>query len=434
MLSELENAICTRIDQDADDIVAFLQALVRCPTIAPEDAGTTVDGFRQHQSIIRQLLEELDFSVESWEIDPTLLPNFAGCGVETSRNLANMPVVVGIRNSSSNGRSLLLNGHYDVVPPGDEKNWLYPPFSATLVDGKVHGRGTCDMKGGIAAMLQALKSIKETGIKLNGKVIVQVVPEEEASCMGTLSACQHSDCQAEAAIIPEPTSLDILLAMRGNVSGKIIVYGRAGHADYVVQPHWSEGGAVNAIYKSVKIIEGLEELTREWSLVPEKQHKYIHPDAVMPTVIHGGDWMVKYPEKVEIIFEANHLPATKDLLGEIAEKVQAIANTDPWMKAHPPVIIPNNPIYGAEITEDAPIVQHMVEVSRELGVTPKFIGTDSLTDAVHLINYAKVPTISIGPSRSRSHKINEYIDVSELILHTKILAVAMMRWCGIARG
>ncbi len=431
MLSDLEKAICTKVDQDAENIVAFLQSLVQCPTISPEETGTTSDGFIRHQAIVRQFLQDLGFSVEAWEIDPAALPTFPGCGVELSRNLANMPVLVGIRDGAGKGRSLLLNGHYDVVPAGDEENWLYPPFSATLADGKVYGRGTGDMKGGIAAMLQALKVIYGAGLKLNGKVIVQVVPEEEASCMGTLSACHHSDCQADAAIIPEPTGLDILVAMRGNVGGKIIVYGRAGHADYAVQPHWSEGGAVNAIYKSVKIIEGLEELTREWSLVPEKQHKYCHPDSVMPTVIHGGDWLVKYPEKVEILFEANHIPATKDLFGEISEKVQSIANTDPWMKAHPPVIIPNNPIYGAEVNEDEPIIQGVIETSHDLGVEPKFIGTDSLTDAVHLVNYARVPAISIGPSRSRSHKVNENIDVSELILHTKILAVAIMRWCGI---
>ncbi|HSB67475.1 MAG TPA: hypothetical protein VLD65_12935, partial [Anaerolineales bacterium] len=88
MLSDLENAICTKIDQNAQDIVAFLQALIRCPTIAPEQTGTASDGFRQHQAIVKQFLEELDFSVDSWEIDPALLPDFPGSGTEPSRNLA----------------------------------------------------------------------------------------------------------------------------------------------------------------------------------------------------------------------------------------------------------------------------------------------------------------------------------------------------------
>ncbi len=122
MLSDLEKAICTKIDQDADNIVAFLQSLVQCPTISPEETGTTSDGFIRHQAIVQQYLQDLGFSVEAWEIDPAVLPNFPGCGVELSRNLANMPVVVGIRDGSGNGHSLLLNGHYDVVPAGDEEN------------------------------------------------------------------------------------------------------------------------------------------------------------------------------------------------------------------------------------------------------------------------------------------------------------------------
>jgi acetylornithine deacetylase len=430
MLSELENAICNRIDQSASDIVVFLQSLVRCPTITPEQAGTASDGFRRHQTIVQQFLQDLEFSVESWEIDPALLPNFPGSGVEPSRNLAHMPVVVGIKEYAAGGRTLILNGHYDVVIPGDQENWSYPPFSGELVEGKIYGRGSCDMKGGLAAMLQALRIITQAGIKLKGKLVVQVVPEEEASCMGTLSACFHSDCKADAAIIPEPTNMNILVAMRGNASGTIIVYGRAGHADYAVQPYWTEGGAVNAIYKAVKVIQGLEELTRDWSQRPEKQHKYVHPDSVMPTVIHGGDWLVKFPEKVEIQYDANYIPSTKNLSEEIMQAIQAIANTDPWMKAHPPAVIPDNCLYGAEVSDDEPIIQLVREVCHDLGIEPKLIGSDSLTDAVHLINYAKVPTISIGPTGTRAHKVDEYIEISELITHTKILAISILRWCG----
>ncbi|HSB67393.1 MAG TPA: M20/M25/M40 family metallo-hydrolase, partial [Anaerolineales bacterium] len=297
--------------------------------------------------------------------------------------------------------------------------------------GKVYGRGTCDMKGGIAAMLQALRVIREADIQLNGKVMVQVVPEEEASCMGTLSACQHYDFKADAAIIPEPTNMNILVAMRGNASGTIIVYGRAGHADYAVQPYWTEGGAVNAIYKAVKVLQGLEELTLDWSQRPEKQHKYVNPDSVLPTVIHGGDWLVKYPEKVEIQYEANHIPATKNLTEEIMDTIQAIANTDPWMRAHPPEVIPNKPLYGAEISEGEPIIQQVREACHDLGLEPNLTGSDSLTDAVHLVNYAKVPTISVGPTGTRAHKVDEYIEVNELITITKILAISIMRWCGV---
>jgi acetylornithine deacetylase len=150
------------------------------------------------------------------------------------------------------------------------QNWSQSPFKGNVEDGKVFGRGTIDMKGGIAAMIQAIRFIRDTGIELSGDITVQVVPEEEVSEMGTLACCQKG-LTADAAMIPEPTNMNILVAMRGSVCGKITVLGRAGHAA-MPQPHWTEGGAVNAISKAAKIVQALEELTVEWRDRPDKRH------------------------------------------------------------------------------------------------------------------------------------------------------------------
>jgi acetylornithine deacetylase len=284
------------------------------------------------------------------------------------------------------------------------------------------------MKGGIATMLKAVKFIQQAGIKLNGDLKIETVPEEEITEMGTLACCQKG-YKADATIIPEPINGDILVAMRGNAGGKVTVFGRAGHADEL-QPHWSVGGAVNAIFKSVKIIQAFEELTEEWRTRPDKQHKLLNPDIVLPTVIRGGEWSVTYPEKVEIEFNAPFIPSTVNPGKEIEEKIMSVAANDPWMKEHPPKIERNNWVYGAEIDENEPIIQTAIEASRELGIEPKLIGAGSLSDAIHLINYSKVPTISIGVDWHTAHKEDEFVDIGQLIQATKVLALSILRWCG----
>ena len=246
--------------------------------------------------------------------------------------------------------------------------------------------------------------------------------------MGTLACCQKG-YKADAAIIPEPTNLDILIAMRGNASGKVTVFGRAGHADEGVQPHWSEGGAVNDISKSVKILQALEELTEEWKSRPDKQHKLLNPDMVMPTIIKGGEWLIMYPEKVEIGFNADFIPSTLNLKGEIEEKIMSVAATDPWMKKHPPKV-EGGYMYGAEIDENEPIIKTASEAARELNIHPKLVGWDTMTDAVHIINYSKIPTISVGPDNTMAHKADEFVDIGQLVQTTKILALSILRWCG----
>jgi acetylornithine deacetylase len=285
------------------------------------------------------------------------------------------------------------------------------------------------MKGGIAAMLQAVRSIREAGIELAGDLLVQTVPDEESTSMGTLSCCQRG-YRADAALIPEPTELKVLVAMRGSLYGKITVFGRAGHAE-VNPPHWTEGGAVNAISKAVRVIRGLEELAEEWRTRPDKQHKYLDPDTIVPTVIKGGEWEVTYPEQVEISFGSIFIPGTTDAREEIEAQLMRVAALDPWLREHPPELEAAQWLYGAEVDETEPIVQTGVEVLGDLGLAPGLIGFGSLTDAVHLINYAGIPTISIGPSGHTAHMAEEYVEIGELVNTAKIAALCIMRWCGV---
>ncbi len=430
MLRQKEKELLRSVDTRKERIIEKLRALIRHPTITP-DLGCRAEGqaYRSYQQDIQKTLEGLGFAVDSWEIDASKLETFWGSGIDPNRDLSNMPVLVGRKEAREGGRSLLLNGHYDVVPPGEMDAWSHDPFQADRDENRIYGRGASDMKGGIAAMLSALELIDEAGIELEGELIFESVPDEEGSTMGTLACCQKG-YRADAALIPEPTDMKIQLALRGGVSGKVTVFGRAGHADRT-QPHFSEGGAVNAITKSMKIVQALDELNVEWRLRPDKRHKYLDPDIVIPTMIRGGEWFVMYPERVEIDFTTDFIPGTTDLWRELEEKIQAVAAADPWMKIRPPKLEQTDTLlYGAEVDEGEPIVATAAEILEMLGCPAELTGSGGLTDAVHLINYAKVPTISIGPRSGTAHMNDEYIEIEELVHLTKIISLLILRWCG----
>jgi acetylornithine deacetylase len=430
MLTSQEMMVLSLIDEEQTALVELLQQLIKFRTITPgEGGGAEGDDYRDLQNLVARTLAEEGFDLESWEVDAGELERFPGSGVDPDRDLRNMPVVVGQRKGSGRGRSLILNGHYDVVPTGIVDNWRYDPFGRDVVGGRVYGRGASDMKGGIAAMLHVLRCLRLAGIELAGDLTVQSVPDEESTCMGTLSCCQRG-YRADAALIPEPTGLKVLVAMRGSLWGRITVHGRAGHAE-MTQPHWTEGGAVNAISKAVRVLSGLEELSETWRSMPGKRHKYLDPDAIVPTVIRGGEWEVTYPEQVEISFGSMFLPGTMDTRAEIAAQLKRIADLDPWLREHPPTLETGSWHYGAEVGEEEPIVLTGLEVLGDLGLEPGLTGCGSLTDAVHLINYAGIPTISIGPSDQTAHVADEYVEIGELMATAKAVALCVMRWCGV---
>lgn len=456
MLTDLETRVLSLIEQRSSELVASLQQMVRYKTVTPA-LGARAEGkdYRAHQKFVRTLLDDLGFETEMWEVDASRLEDAPGRGVVPDRDLRGMPVVVGrlpglgviarerwsseqseglpaSKPAAGNdipGRSLILNGHYDVVPEGDPQLWTFDPYGAALANGRLYGRGAADMKGGNAAMLFALKMIQQAGLALNGDLTVQIVPEEEVTCMGTLACCLRG-YTADAAFIPEPTNMKILVAMRGSVYGRITVPGRAGHAE-MAQPPWTEGGAVNAISKAAKVVQMLDALAEEWRARPDRQHKYIGPDFVIPTVIHGGEWEVTYAEKAEIRFGAMVAPPRGSPIEEIRARLATLVQTDDWMAAHPPTLTHGPWYYGAEVAEDEPIVRVGEAALADLGFPPRLTGFGSLTDAIHLINLSKIPTISIGPDMDTIHAVDEFIEIGQLVELSKLIALLVMRWCGV---
>jgi len=435
MISDHEHRVLDLIDANAQEVIDFLCELLAFETITPDAEVVEHDAFIRHQAFVQKTLEQMGFGdIDVFEVDAAKLEDAPGLGVVTDRDLSNMPVLVARLPGSGKGKSLILNGHYDVVPLGLRENWKRDPFAGEIVDGRIYGRGTNDMKGGIAAMLKALRFIQRAGLALEGDVLVEIVPDEEATCMGTLGACQRG-YKADAAIITEPTNMRVGTAVRGHMGGRVTVLGRAGHAEQP-QPHFQEGGAVNAIAKAVRVIQGMEEATEQWRTQPDKQHPLVPPDHIIPTVIRGGEWAVTYPEKAVIRFDCMFVPGTADKRAEIEEKLAAVAANDPWLRENPPRLrIGDGPKeewwYSAEISEDEAIVQTAKGALTDMGIAPALMGFGTLTDCVHLINYSHVPTINLGPDIETAHMADEYVMVDQLIELTRALALTIMRWSGV---
>jgi acetylornithine deacetylase len=433
MIEVREQQVLDLIDANQQEVIGLLRELLAFETITPDAQRVEHDEFIRHQAFVKEVLTELGFrEIDVWEADAAKLDAPPGSGVDKQRDLHNMPILVGRLPGAGKGRSLILNGHYDVVPLGLPESWTRDPFGGENVDGKIYGRGTNDMKGGIAAMLKALDFIGRAGLTLEGDILAQIVPDEEASCMGTLSACQRG-YTADAAIIPEPTNMRVGTAVRGSMGGKVTVFGRAGHAEQP-QPHWAEGGAVNAISKAMRVLEGMADATEQWRTQPDKQHPLVPPDHIIPTVIRGGEWSVTIPEKVEIEFDCMFVPGTIDKRAEIEEKFAAVAAGDPWLLENPPKLDLGGPeewIYPAEVSEDEPIVQTALQALADVGIAPELMGFGSLTDCVHLINHSQIPTINLGADIESAHSADEFISVEQLIDLTKTIALSIMRWSGV---
>ncbi len=425
MLTEEEKRVLGLIESRRNELADLLRQLIRFKTVTPHlGARAEGDDYRRVQTFVGSFLKDLGFEIETWEVGTDSLERFPGSGVVPGRDLSNMPVLVGRREGR--GRSLILNAHYDVVPPGVPESWTLPPFEGVIADGKVFGRGAGDMKGGFAAMLEALRCISDARVDPPGSLIFESVPDEEQTSMGTLACCERG-LRADAGLIPEPTDLNVLVATRGSFSGRILVPGRAGHSEET-QPPWEEGGGVNAISKAVKVLEALERLNAEWASSPETQHKYLDPDVIVPTMIRGGDWEVMIPERVEITFTSDFVPATKDIRGKIQAALDRIAAEDPWLRAHPPVIDSPGWLYGGEVAEGDPIVQAACAALADLGLPPRLRGCGSLTDMVHLVNHAHVPTVSVGPSTRSIHAPDEHVTIDELVATAKAHALVLLRW------
>lgn len=407
------------VEENKSQMIEYLQEIIRFPSVLGEE--------KDAQIYYSKLLNKLDFDVDIWEPTPedmNINPNF----MPSRDDYKGSPNVVGTLKGIGGGRSILLNGHIDVVPAGGN-DWNDSAWSGKFEEGRVYGRGANDMKGGLIANLMAVKAIVDSGIRLKGDVILESVIGEETGGAGTLSAISRG-YKADAAIVPEPTDLRLCPVSMGVIWFRIIIKGFAAHAatSYL---------GVNAISKASIIIQKIDEY--ESKMIKEKKHElYSHhpsPFSINIGIIKGGVFPTSVPDEVIMEARMSFSPDDKieDVKKALEEAVFEAAKSDSWLSEHLPVI----EWYGfcldsGSVNKDHDIIKTIKDNYREIkGIDPEIIGTPWGTDAGALIRYGNTPTIVIGPGPGgMAHKANEYVDIEMMIDTIKIFACTILDWCG----
>ncbi len=337
------------------------------------------------------------------------------------------------------GRSLLFNGHIDVVKPDPLEQWTSDPFRPEVREGNLYGRGSCDMKGGIAAMVFAAEVLASLGERLAGDLIICTVTDEESTGAGAVAAVAHG-VRADAGIVTESTDFEVKIACRGSLIPTITVPGRAGHAG-CPQPHWRDGGAVNAIEKASLVADAMRRLETDWRLRTNENAPYLSPGDIVPTQIVGGEWMVSYPASCRLEYHISYLPeqAAADGWGgrvreEVADWVMRAAQADPWLAEHPPTIAWAPEVPAASISPNEPIVPIMLAATAVAGRPSRIWGFDGWFDGA-TFTLGGTPTIGFGPGAGSvlAHVVDEYTPVDDLVIAAQALALAARRFCGPAQ-
>ena len=433
--NKIEETVLQWIDENQESAVAFLQELIRIPSITPWfNPSPEESRERDVQAVIKKRMQTLGAEVETWEPNVEELAKYEGRpGYYADHKFEGRPNQAAVLKGSGNGRSMLLTGHVDVVPAGS--GWTVDPFGAERRDGIIFGRGTVDMKGGIAAMIMAVEAIIKSGYRLKGDVIVGTVVDEEAGGMGSLDFVDKG-YRADACIMTESTDMKIAQLCRGILWGKLIIPGRSGHIE-LPQGDWRDGGAVDAIALARVFMQHFDRLNADWRV--RKTHPYMPiPCQLYVAQFNAGEYPTAFANKAELVFNAQYLPREKDDMGlgskvkkEIIDFINAIAQTEPWLREHPPVIEWLIDADCAETPVEHPFVQAMGESLKKVTGETIYEGIGFHTDMGWFSNVG-IPTVNFGPGTPRvAHQDNESLAESELVEAVKTIALTLINWCGV---
>ncbi len=441
-LTQGEQRVCDEIAARGDDLVGLVSALVGFDTTARE-VGEPAREEAALQEYLADRLRAAGAEVDVWEPDAEALQGRAL--VPPGLDFAGRPQLIARRPGGGSGRSLVFNGHIDVVSAEPRDSWTSDPFVAQVRDGKLYGRGSCDMKGGVAAMVLAFETLSSQGVELGGDLLVATNTDEESSGAGGVALVEHG-LTADAGIVTEPTGFEAWVACRGSEYCEVRVPGRPGHAE-IAQPDWREGGAVNAIEKAILVLEAIRALRREWAGRDDLDHPLLSRPSLLPTMARSGEWPVTYPSQCELTVAVMFVPGQADEQGwgsevrrEFEEWLARETSVDDWLSEHPPVVQwwPNH-VMPMEIDPSEPIVETVLAATADVGRDGRLSGLDSWYDGAALTLLGGIPSIGFGPPGfdrngvSVAHMVDEFVPVDGLVSCAQALAVAAMRFCGVAQ-
>lgn len=418
-MSDIKKQVFDAIDSSWEDELAFLKSLIACKSTLFNEQGV--------QQVMARKLKQLGLFVDMFDADIHELSSQPGFS-PVEWGYKDRPQVVGVWKSekSGKGKSLVLNGHADVVSEYPVSNWTYEPYNATIVGDRMYGRGAGDMKCGLAAIVYAITALKKLGVTLDGDVIVQSVIEEECSGNGAL-ACITRGYTGDAALLAECSDQRILTTQQGTLWLRTVVKGSAGHVEGI-QP------SVNAIDKAYEVMAVLKELAKEWNANPHPAYKDVsNPINISTGIIKGGDWPSSVPAECEFVTRIGLYPDIdpSDAQKTIIEYLHKKLDKDPWFSSH----FPEFTWYGFRnagfhINPDNDFFKTIGKAHKEImGKPVEFYKIKACTDARFWVLYKKIPATCYGAIGANFHGPDEYVDLPSLKETTKVIASVIMDWC-----
>lgn len=406
---------------EAIDLDALLETL--CELIAIPSVGGAETPCQQR---VAGLMRDVGLDVDVWDIDLDRLARHPAFSAEVERDEA--LGVVG-RLGGDTGPALVLNGHVDVVPAGERDRWTRPPWVGTIEEGRVYGRGSADMKGGLCCALFAVRAVRDAGVALDGRVVVQSVVGEEDGGLGTLAAIERGH-GGDAAIVLEPTERMVAPAQAGALNFRLTVPGRAAHGAL-------RGEGVDPIDRFVPVYRALQELERRRNerLAHPLFAAYEIPFALCVGTVRAGEWASTVAESLTVEgrlgvgVDEKPDEARRELAGAVTEA----AARDPWLAEHPPRLEWwGGQFLPAAVPVDHPIVTTVSDAHRDAtGRRPEVRGMPYGADMRHLVLEGDTPTILFGPGDvRRAHAPDEFVPIADLEAVTRTLVLAILRFCG----
>jgi acetylornithine deacetylase len=420
MLSDVEARVLTTITDG--DAAAMLTDYVRMPSITGSDAESDL----QHRCVDQ--LTAAGMSVDAWKFDLDALardPRFPGVEVPRTEGYG----VVGV-SSGEGDPALILQAHVDVVPTGDVGKWDgADPFSASIVGGVLHGRGACDMKGGLASVMLVLQALRRERVELVRPLGVHTVVSEEDGGLGAFATMLRGH-RGDCAVIPEPTSGKVVVANAGALTFRLSVHGRAAHGSVR-----HEGvSAVSALYPLLHALDVLE--TRRNREPGPMFGGNTCPYPISVGTVHAGDWASSVPDlllaegRMGVILDEDPDEARRQMTEAIAEA----SARDPWLRENPPTLEWIGGQFASGRLPDAhPLLGDVQAAAFEVrGSVPEPAAAPYGSDLRLYVGIGGIPSLHFGPGDVRhAHAPREQVPISDVTSIARTLALLAIRRCGV---
>jgi acetylornithine deacetylase len=407
------------VDSHRDEIADLLLSFVGVPCVTLNEGPV--------QEVVQRAMQERGWAVDRWEATRDEIADYIVHVGEQDR-YEGRPNLVATAPGTGGGRSLMVQGHVDVVDPGDPALWSHAVWGERAGD-RIYGRGSCDMKGGIVSMMIARQALAETGVSLKGGVLIATTVGEEDGGLGALSTILRGH-RADGVIITEPTQGRLVVAQGGSLVFRITVPGKAAHG---AARNEGESAVEHfiPIFQALLAWEAKRNATISHPLYDHLANKF----PISVGIVRAGNWASTVPESLVAEGRLGFLPGESiaEMQRQTEALVAAVAAKDPWLTEHPPLVEWfGGQFASAEVSPDSPLattVARAHEVATGAPVTVE--GVTYGADMRLFTEVGGMPTVMYGGGDVRlAHTADEYIELADVAAAAETLALAMCDWCG----